>query len=151
MRLFFQSFRYAWNGLIAAVRAERNLRFHMGIAFYVYLFSLFYSFSTFEYCIITLLVGVMLALELVNSALERAVSHPSPEKYHEAGLVKDMAAAAVLVFSVAAVVCGILLFWQPAVLRHIPAWFFARPLWLLPLALSLVGWGWFIFGKRRPQ
>ena len=150
MQQFLNSFRYAFSGLVAAVRAERNLRFHLCIAFYVYLFSFFYPFAVAEYCIITLLVGGVLALELVNSALERTVSRPSPEKYREAGIVKDMAAAAVLVFSMAAAVCGVLLFWQPPIFAQIVSWFLAHPLWLLPLALSLAGSGWFVFIWRRP-
>ena len=98
---FLHSFRYAVQGVRTALREERNLRFHVCAAFYVYVFSLFYEFTRAEYCLITIMVGGVMALELVNSSLERAVERPVPERYMTAGAVKDMAAGAVLVFSIA--------------------------------------------------
>ena len=73
---FLHSFRYAVQGVRTALREERNLRFHVCAAFYVYLFSLFYEFTRVEYCLITIMVGGVMALELVNSSLERAVERP---------------------------------------------------------------------------
>ena len=118
------------------------MRFHLCAAFYVYLFSLFYGFGKTEYILITLMVCGVLALELVNSSLERTVERPAPDRYMTAGVVKDMAAGAVLVFSIGCAVCGAVLFWDVA-------FFAARPLLAVLLAASLaVAWQ-FIFGKRK--
>ena len=65
---FVDSFLYAAQGIRTAVREERNMRFHLCAAFYVYLFSLFYGFGKTEYILITLMVCGVLALELVNSS-----------------------------------------------------------------------------------
>ena len=94
---FLHSFLYAVQGVRTALREERNLRFHVCTAFYVYVFSLFYEFTCTEYCLITMMVGGVMALELVNSSLERAVERPVPERYMTAGAVKDMAAGGVLI------------------------------------------------------
>lgn len=145
MREFFRSFVYAGNGMRVALKEERNLRFHLVIAFYVYLFSLFYGFSRTEYILITILVAGVMALELVNSAFERSVSRPRPERYMTAGTVKDIAAGAVLVFSIAAAACGVAMFWDTAVFLKIFEFFKGRPLLLLPLAASLAGGIWFVF------
>ena len=57
---FVDSFLYAAQGIRTAVREERNMRFHLCAAFYVYLFSLFYGFGKTEYILITLMVcGVL--------------------------------------------------------------------------------------------
>lgn len=53
---FVDSFLYAAQGIRTAVREERNMRFHLCAAFYVYLFSLFYGFGKTEYILITLMV-----------------------------------------------------------------------------------------------
>ena len=45
---FVDSFLYAAQGIRTAVREERNMRFHLCAAFYVYLFSLFYGFGKTE-------------------------------------------------------------------------------------------------------
>ena len=102
LRRFLRGFRYAASGVWAALRAERNLRFHLCAAVYVLLFSRFYSFSRAEYALLFLCIGGVMSLELMNSAVERAVDRPDASHWAAAGLAKDMAAGAVLVFSIAA-------------------------------------------------
>ena len=84
--------------------------------------------------LVALICGVV-ALELVNSSIERAVARPGPDKFFIAGVVKDMAAAAVLVFSIGAAVCGAVLFFDPAALRSMLNHFLSA--WYrLPLLLA---------------
>ncbi len=153
MRAFLNSFAYAGKGIALAVKEERNMRLHLCVALYLYLFSWFYSFDRVEYALLTLCVVGVLAMELLNSALERAVHWPSPDKYRIAGVVKDMAAGAVLVFSAGAAVVGVLFFWDVAVFKQIIAFFARQPWWLLVLAASLAGCIWFVFffGRRKEK
>lgn len=139
------SFRYAAHGFVAAVREERNMRFHLCAACYVYLFSLFYHFSRVEYMLITLMVCGVLALELVNSSIERTVERPSPDRYLTAGAVKDMAAAAVLVFSIGSAVCGLMLFFDLRALERILRFALRHPVLDLLFAASLVAAYRFVF------
>ena len=106
MRRFFAGFGYAAKGFWAAVKEERNLRFHLCAGAYVLLASLFYSFSAVEYALLFLCIGGVIALELVNSAVERSVESPDPAHWRAAGGAKDMAAGAVLVFSIASAAVG---------------------------------------------
>jgi diacylglycerol kinase len=144
---FLKGFRYAAQGICRAVREERNMRFHLCAAAYVYIFSLFYSFSRTQYILITLMVCGVLALELVNSSLERAVDNPPPERYQLAGAVKDMAAGAVLVYCIGCAVGGVLLFWDVPTLCRIAAFFVQHPAASGALVLSLIAACWFIFFK----
>ena len=137
LRRFLRGFRYAANGIWAALHAERNLRFHLCAAVYVLLLSRFYSFSRAEYALLFLCIGGVMGLELMHSAVERAVDRPDAAHWAAAGLAKDMAAGAVLVFSLAAAAVGLVLFWQPAVLAGIPGWLASHPLALALLAVSL--------------
>ncbi len=123
MKRFLRSFVYALAGIKLAIREERNFRFHLCMGFYVFLFSTFYNFGRLEYCVLVILVAGELALELVNTSLERTVAKPKPHRYELAGAVKDLAAGAVLVFSVGAAVCGFFLFWNPAVFAEIMHFF----------------------------
>lgn len=153
MRKFLRSFYYAGKGLYQVILQERNFRFHLCAAVYVYVFSLFYSFSRVEYCVLTILVGGVLAFELANSALERAVGPPPLNKEPDRRLAqsKDMAAGAVLVFAVAAAVCGIFLFWNIPVFAQICSFFVHNIITLVVFLLSLVASYWFIFcfGKKN--
>lgn len=148
MRSFIKGFGYALSGIARAIREERNMRFHLCVAFYVYLLSAFYGFDAIRYCILTVLVCGVFALELVNSAIERAVEKPPQEKWVLAGAAKDMAAGAVLVFCIGCVACAFWLFWNPVVFAQIAAFFSHNFIALVALACSLVLSGWFIFGKE---
>lgn len=145
---FYSSFVYAAQGIRAALREERNMRFHLCAAFYVYLFSAFYEFTKLEYCVITIMVVGVMALELVNSSLERTVERPTPDRYCTAGVVKDMAAGAVLVFSIGSAVCGFLLFWDLQAFARM-FWFFTH-YWfaLIALCASLAGAWIFVFRRK---
>ncbi len=148
MRKFINSFYYAVCGIIKAVNAERNMRFHVCIALYVYTFSLFYNFGALEYAILTLTVCGVISLEIVNSAIERLADNPPPGRYHIAGVIKDMAAGAVLVFSIGAVAVGVFLFWDIDVFKRIFMFFILNPMLLLILAVSFVACVLFVFKRN---
>ena len=54
-------------------------------------------------------IGLVLALELLNTAVETLIDHLHPESAPEIKLAKDIAAGAVLVASVAAASVGLLM------------------------------------------
>ncbi len=147
MRKFFNGFKYAANGIYLAIMQERNLRFHICAAIYVYAFSFFYSFTKMQYALITVIVCGVIALEIVNSAIERLCDNPPPEKHDIAGVVKDMAAGAVLIFSIGAAVCGALLFWNTVIFINIFMFFANNLLILSAFILSVALSVWFIFHK----
>lgn len=149
LRSFFKGFRYAGQGIWNAVREERNLRFHICAAFYVLLVSLFYPFGATEYSILFLSIGGVMAMELMNSSIERAVDTPDPAHWRTAGGAKDMAAGGVLVFSIAAAASGIALFAQKEPFLAMLAWFFAHPAALAALAASLPAAWQFIFKFKQ--
>lgn len=148
LRKFFHSFQYAFNGIRAAVRSEQNMRFHLMAGFYVFLFSAFYDFSKLEYALLIVLVSGVIALELMNSSIERAVDKPTPGKFYIVGAVKDMAAGGVLIFSVGAAVCGLLLFWDIPTFFRIYRYFTDNLLALAALVGSLICAGMFVFRQE---
>ena len=63
-----------------------------------------------EWCIITIAIVMVISAELFNTAIETVVDMVSPQKNSQAKLVKDIAAAAVLVLAIGAAVIGIIIF-----------------------------------------
>lgn len=149
MKRFLMGFVYAKNGLINALEEERNLRLHIVTGFYVLLFSLFYNFTRAEQLLLLLVVGAVISLELINSAIERAVDKPLSRHYHTAGQAKDMAAAGVLVFAVISAVCGFILFWDIQVFGKIYTFFICRPFLLAVLAISVLLSYFWAFKSRK--
>lgn len=145
LRKFIRGFRYAGQGIAAALQQERNLRFHVCAAAYVLAFSRFYHFTAVEYALLAVCIAGVISLELVNSAIERAVDRPDAAHWAAAGAAKDMAAGAVLAGSLGAVAVGLLLFGNPSVVRQIVQLYLAQPWRMAVLLASLAAAYGFVF------
>ena len=66
--------------------------------------------SLIEWALIIICIGLVFSAEAFNSAVERLVDLISPEQNHLAGVIKDLAAGAVLITAVAAFAVGIIIF-----------------------------------------
>lgn len=100
----FVSFKYAWAGVSYAFRTQRNFRIHVGVAALALSLSLLLKLSVVKITIITLTIGEVLTMELLNTALESVVDLTVQQSYHElAKIAKDCAAAAVLISALVAV------------------------------------------------
>lgn len=69
-----------------------------------------FSISSGEWLAIILVSGLVLMAETFNSSLETLVDLVSPNYNEKAGQVKDLAAGAVLILSIAALVVGFIIF-----------------------------------------
>ncbi|WP_370588084.1 MULTISPECIES: diacylglycerol kinase family protein [unclassified Trichocoleus] len=105
------SFKYAWAGLSYAFRTQRNFRIHVIVGSLAIGLGAFLRLSAVEMSIISLTIGAVLAMELLNTALESVVDLTVKQSYHElAKIAKDCAAGAVLISAIAAIlVAGSLL------------------------------------------
>jgi diacylglycerol kinase len=150
MRRFFKGFVYAAKGIALCVQKERNFRFHLCVAAAVVFFALrYYSFDEVRWAVLFLTVFGVLALEAVNTAVERAVGLPDEAHDALAGQAKDLAAGAVLLFSIGAVCVGAALFWQVDVFRSILADWIQYPLIPVLLAVYAAAAAIFVFKKRE--
>lgn len=105
------SFRYAWGGLTYAFETQRNFRIHTVIGTLAIGLGLFLNLKPVEISVIGVTIGIVLAMELLNTAIESVVDLTVGQSYHElAKIAKDCAAGAVLVSAMAAaIVAGALL------------------------------------------
>ncbi|BAZ00691.1 diacylglycerol kinase [Tolypothrix tenuis PCC 7101] len=107
----FISFKYAWAGISYSFQTQRNFRIHVGVCAIAIALSLVLHLSAVEIAVIGITSGLVLALELLNTAIESLVDLTVKQTYHElAKIAKDCAAGAVLVSALVAVlVAGMLL------------------------------------------
>lgn len=110
MRRFFKSFGYAAKGLAFAWQTQLNLRVHLVAAVLVVLSGWYVNLTSVEWAVVLLCIALVIALELVNTALEVLVDLVSPEWNHKAGIIKDVAAAAVLVAAIIALIVAFVIF-----------------------------------------
>ncbi len=107
----FVSFKYAWCGISYAFLTQRNFRIHVVVGALAIGLSVFLHLKAVEISVIGITSGLVLALELLNTAIESIVDLTVKQTYHElAKIAKDCAAGAVLVSALVAVlVAGTLL------------------------------------------
>ncbi|WP_291757195.1 diacylglycerol kinase family protein [Lysinibacillus sp. UBA5990] len=109
LRKYLRSFGYAFEGILTASK-EQNLKSHIVSAVIVILAGYFTGLSRTEWYIVLLLIALMFALEMINTAIERVVDLASPNFHPLAKQAKDIAAGAVLVFALFSAIIGLLIF-----------------------------------------
>jgi diacylglycerol kinase len=114
MKRFFKSFFYALAGLRAAVKSEQSFRLHIAATAAAVAMGLYVDISLASWGIVILAIGVVLAAELFNTALERLGDGFSGGAYNEfVKREKDLSAAAVLVTAIAALAVGVIFLFVP--------------------------------------
>ena len=106
----YKSFGYAFEGIFAGIRGERNMKIHCFAAVCVIVAGVLFHISVTEWCICLVLFGLILSLELVNTAIEAVVDLVTEDKKPLAKLAKDTAAGAVLIAAVMSAMAGLLIF-----------------------------------------
>lgn len=105
------SLGYACNGLKSAMNSERNLRTHAVLTLLVIAVGWHYQISRWEWAILLLCITIMVAVELLNTALEYLVDMLVEGHHnHNAKLVKDIAAGACLLTAIGTAITGFLIF-----------------------------------------
>lgn len=104
------SFRYGFQGIAAAATKERNVRIHIVISILVIFAGFAFSITNYEWIAILLAIGGMIALEMLNTAIERTVDMYTQEFHPLAKQAKDIAAGAVLFFAFISVIIGLIIF-----------------------------------------
>lgn len=107
---FWASVGFAWNGIRAAWSSQRNLKIQTVIAALIVVAGFIFKLERWEWCVVLICIGGVIALELINTAIEHLTDLVQPERHPLAGKVKDISAAAVLWFSMISAVVGFIIF-----------------------------------------
>jgi diacylglycerol kinase len=103
-------FRHALDGVVSATIEEWPFKVHWLAAIAVCVGGFYFGVSKTEWCIIALCCGIVIATELVNTAIERLCDAVIPEQNPAIKFVKDASAGAVLIASAAAGITGLIIF-----------------------------------------
>ena len=115
-RSLFASFKVAFGGIYYAFLYNRNLKIHVLAAVLVIFASIFFKVSPFENAILGIVILLVFAAEMINTAIEEMVDLITTEHRKEAKIAKDVAAGMVLVVATGALIAGILIF-TPYILK----------------------------------
>ena len=111
-RKFVESFNAALEGFIYVLKTERNMRIHFLMAFFFILLGVYLNFTYIELLALSITITIVLASEMINTAIELMVDMVKSDFHPIARIVKDVSAGVVLLTSVNAVIVGYLLFFR---------------------------------------
>ncbi len=109
MKKFFRGFVFAFNGIKYTFKTQLNFRVHCFVVIILAGLCFYLELSIAEWLWIIAAMAIVLMAELANTAVETLVDMVSPEYNLKAGLVKDIAAALVLIAALIALAIGILI------------------------------------------
>lgn len=104
------SFKYAFAGIIATIKSERNMKIHLLVMLLVIIAGMILKLSVTEWKICIILFSLVIAGELFNTAIEAVVDMVMPDIHPKAKLAKDAAAGGVLVLAFGAAIIGLIIF-----------------------------------------
>lgn len=107
---FVESFNAAIEGFIYVLKTQTNMRIHFLSALLILLLAIYLNFTSSELLILCITITLVLAAEMVNTAVELVVDMVKSEFHPIARVIKDISAGAVLLASINAVIVGYLLF-----------------------------------------
>ena len=103
---FFNSVNYSMAGLRYAYKNEQSMTIHVTMTASVIILGIVLDITRMEWIICIFLLGMIMATELINTALEAVVDLVTQDYHPLAKIAKDTASAAVFIFSIVAAIIG---------------------------------------------
>ena len=105
-----KSVRYAFNGAVFLFKTEASIKMQTFIAVLVTAFGFYFKISNTEWLIQIAMIGLVMSIEGVNTAIEYIADFIHPDFKDKIGRIKDIAAGAVFIASISAVVAALIIY-----------------------------------------
>ncbi|MAX71865.1 MAG: diacylglycerol kinase [Flavobacteriaceae bacterium] len=99
-----KSVGYAFKGMLILIKTEASIKIQLFIAIVVTIAGFYFEISKTEWMAQITMIGLVMSIEGVNTAIEYIADFVHPEHHHKIGLIKDVAAGAVFIASIIAVI-----------------------------------------------
>lgn len=95
-KTFFQSVCCAFSGLSCALKTEKNFKYYLGIAAFLFLVNMLLRVNLILHILYIIPIFGVFSAELLNTAVEHLCNRISPDISPEIRVIKDIGAGAVL-------------------------------------------------------
>jgi len=110
LRNRLKSFRFAFNGIKKLIKNEHNARIHIVALICVIGLGVFFKIELTEWIALTIVSGLVILMELLNTAVERLADFVESDWNEKIGIIKDYCAGAVLISAIISLIVGGLIF-----------------------------------------
>src|SRR5690606_6649644 len=105
-----KSIRFAFNGARLLIKTESSIQIQVFIGIIMTIIGFLVGLSPTEWILQSLTIGIIIALEGINTAIEEIADFIHPEFHPKIGLIKDLAAGAVFLFAIIAIIVGCIIY-----------------------------------------
>jgi len=99
-----KSVGFAFKGTLILIKTEASIKIQVFIAIVITLAGFYFNISTTEWMFQTAMIGLVMSIEGVNTAVEYIADFIHPDHHPKIGLIKDISAGAVFIASIVAVI-----------------------------------------------
>lgn len=110
MKAFFRSLMFAILGVKQFFSRDRNGKIQTVIGITAIILGFTVSLSSFQWLLVLFCIGLVISLEMINSAIEKYCDLVTTDFHPGIKIIKDVAAGAVLVASLMSLVIGLIIF-----------------------------------------
>lgn len=107
---FLGGFKYALRGIYASITDENNMLVQFSAGMMVIMFAVFLRCTFVEWAILIIMCFLVVALEMVNTAIENVCDKITLEYDEKIKKAKDISAGAVLTMSICAIIVAAVIF-----------------------------------------
>lgn len=112
VRKLIDSFNYAIEGIIYALKTQRNMKIHFFVAVVILTLSLFFEISRVEIIILLITISLVIIAEMINTSIEMAIDLITDQYHIFAKIAKNVAAGAVLISAINSIFVAYFIFFQ---------------------------------------
>lgn len=106
----FKSLGFAAKGAFKLITTEHSVMVQASIAVLMTIAGIYFEISHEEWLIQTLAIGLVLAIEGINTAVEKVADFIHPSYHEKIGFIKDIAAGAVFFAAISAIAVGCIIY-----------------------------------------
>lgn len=89
-----RSIKFSFRGIWFLITTESSVKVQVFISFIVIFFGFYFQISATEWLIQTLIIGLVLVAESLNTGIEKLADFVHPEYHKKIGFIKDVSAGA---------------------------------------------------------
>lgn len=105
-----KSIGFAIKGVLLLLKTESSIQIQLVIALLVTLAGFYFEISITEWMLQTLAIGLVIAAEGINTAIEKLSDYINPKQDTKIGLIKDISAGAVFMAALTALILGLIIY-----------------------------------------
>lgn len=105
-----KSIVFAFRGAYFLLKTEASIQVQFAVTVFLIVLGLYFNISSTEWIVQLLAIGIVMSIEALNTAIEEVANFIHPEKHKKIGLIKDIAAGAVLIAAVFTIAIGLIIY-----------------------------------------